>query len=235
MATPLGYYDLVEIFPQPGCSICHLVQQAVDHRIDSLLYEYVNDLDTHAAVRAGRGLCNEHAAQLSDHKGYIVGIAILYHASLDEVLKILDRTPAQPASRSGPLRRKGPGESTLADALESTGPCPACETLIEAEDRYLEVFADYLSDPRFVEKFRRSEGLCLPHFRSLLRYVHKRDDLQTLLDVQRPIWEGLRGELDIFIEKMDHNKRAPLGDERDSPWRAIRGLAGGHGLFKLRR
>lgn len=239
MITPLSYHDLIETLPRPGCVICNLAKRDVSRRIDSLLYEYVNEPETHTAFRASRGLCNEHAWQLTKQTGYVLGVAILCRAAIHEVLKIIDNTPAQPAtSRAGLGRLLGgsqPGVSTLADALEPAGPCLACEALVEAERRYVEVLAEYLAQERVIDALRRSEGLCLPHFRATLRYVRSPADLQNLLAAQQAIWERLYSELGTFIEKHDHQKRAPMGYERDSTVRAIRGLAGEQGVFGERR
>src|SRR2546429_8463381 len=96
MVTPLGYFELIEAFPDSGCAICRLVLRDVDHLLDSLLYEHINDPDIQRRYRASRGLCNEHSWQLVRHKGNSLGIAILYGAVIDELLKIAEQTQIAP-------------------------------------------------------------------------------------------------------------------------------------------
>jgi hypothetical protein len=157
MVTPLTYYDLVETFPKPGCAICNLLLRDVDQYLDSLLYEYVNDPAAHRAFRGGRGLCNAHGWQLTRYMGNSLGIGILYHAALDEVLKLIERT------------NSGANGSTLADSLEPTGQCLACAFTMGAEKRYLSAFSQHITDAQMQDVYRASEGLCLPHFRRALR------------------------------------------------------------------
>jgi hypothetical protein len=85
LTTPLAYFDLIVTFATPGCAVCNLVLSDVDQYLDSLLYEYVNERETHRTFRASRGLCNEHSWQILRYSGSSLGIAILSHAVIDEL------------------------------------------------------------------------------------------------------------------------------------------------------
>jgi hypothetical protein len=104
---PIDYYALIEAFGQPGCAICTLLLRSADRFLDSLLYEQVNESQTQRAIRARRGLCNEHAWQLTRYVGNALGIAILYRAAVDEVLSILERTAPKGPTQSGLARLLG--------------------------------------------------------------------------------------------------------------------------------
>jgi hypothetical protein len=237
MVTPLGYFDLIETFPKPGCAVCNLVLRDVDHFLDYLLYERVNEPDSHRAFRARRGLCNEHAWQLTRYKGGAVGIAILYNATLDEVLKIVERipsaTPAAPAGIGRFLNSSTDSEgSFLAVRLEPAGPCPACTLLRGSEDGYVHVLTEYIDDPQLQDAYRASEGLCLPHFRQVLRLVTNPEQLQLFASIQATIWRKLKADLNEFIEKNDHRRaHEAMGSEGDSWQRAVRRMAGEKGVF----
>src|SRR5258708_20955368 len=122
MITPLAYFDLIENFPKPGCAICNLVLRDVEHFLDLLLYERVTEPESHQAFRARRGLCNEHSSQLVQLRGGAVGAAVLYRAAVNEVLEIIEQTPAKPISQSGLGRLPTPSARYdvpgLADSLE---------------------------------------------------------------------------------------------------------------------
>lgn len=230
MKTPLSYHDLIETFPRGGCAICLLIRREVSRYLDSLFYEFVNDVETNARFRAARGLCNLHAHQLSDLQGRILGVAILYHASLDEVLSILvkaDLAGARKKALQKLFGQNGAGKSELADALEPTTTCPACDVMDMAERRYAQTLGETLQEPRILEGFRQSAGLCLPHLKATLRYVEQDEDVSTLLTIQREQWAALRDDLWQFIEMNDYRRRdQPMGKESDSPLRGIRAVSG---------
>jgi len=65
MVTPVSYFDLIDIFSQPGCAICNLLRRNVDRSLEALLYEYVGDPDSHQTFRQRRGLCKSTAGSFS--------------------------------------------------------------------------------------------------------------------------------------------------------------------------
>ncbi len=223
MVTPLSYYDLIETFPEPGCAVCTLMRRDADRLLDSLLYERVNEPDSHRSFRTGRGLCNEHAWQLIDYKGGAVGIATLYQATVDEVIKTLQPIPA-----------KG---TTLAEQLEPTSACMVCKLLTTSEQDYLHVFSRYFSDIRLLQAYESSpDGFCLPHFRMALRQPFTPDVMRKVVDIQKTIWERLRTDLAEFIDKNRHERmHEVMGDEKDSWQRAIGGMAGTRGVFGVQQ
>jgi len=236
MLTPLAYFDLVETLPKPGCAICNLLLRDVDHFLDLLLYERVNEPYSHRSVRTSRGLCSEHGRQLITHKGGATGIAVLYQAAVDEVLKIMAQTPVQATTPSGFARfLNGNGDAggvALADQLEPTEPCMACKLLIDSEDRYTHIFSENMGDDRLLDAYRASDGLCLPHFRQVLRRINNPNHLQPAIAIQTAIWERLKADLKEFIDKNDHRRmHEKMGAEGDSWQRAIRRMAGEKGVF----
>ncbi|HLY27135.1 MAG TPA: DUF6062 family protein [Aggregatilineales bacterium] len=237
---PLAYYDLTETLSEPGCAVCALCVRDVSSFLDSLLYERVNEPETHLAFRARRGLCNEHGWQLLDYKGGVVGIAVLYQATLDEALKALRNASPMEALPSSFVRRLGgsgalPGVP-MAERLESTGSCPACRILGESEARYVRTFCEHIGDERLQESYNVSDGLCLPHFRVVLRGVRSADDLQYIVATQKDIWDRLKAELAEFIDKNDYRRtHESVGPEGDSWRRTIARMAGEKGLFGVDR
>lgn len=242
MTTPLAYFDLVETFATPGCAVCNLVLRDVDHFLDSLLYEYVNDRDTHRIFRASRGLCNEHSWQLLRYTGSSLGIAILYRAVVDEVLKTIESVPTTPAAASGLARLRGnharSSATSLADQLEPTEMCLACKLQSEVEQRYLHTLSTYIADDKIDAAYRASAGLCLTHFQVLLRQMQTSNSsvhLEQVVTIQRTIWLGLKAELEEFADKSSHERmHEAMGREGDSWQRAIASVAGEKGVFGLR-
>jgi hypothetical protein len=239
--TPFAYFDLVETFPKPGCAVCSLAQRDVQQYIDNMLFEFANEPGLRALFSAGRGVCIEHGLMLKNNKiGNVIGIARMYRETLDDILAILDGAPVKTVEPprlqrllGAPARADG---GSLADQLEPSARCIACERLEEFEAVYIDMFNRYLNDERFLSAFRASQGLCLPHFRQALRRVESPEMVQVLAGIQRDIWSSLRDEVHLFLEKQNYEHIGdPVGDEGDSWVRAILRMAGERGVFGLRR
>lgn len=231
---PLAYHSLSDMLVEPGCAICNLLRRDVDHSIDTFLYEFTLDLDVNKAFREGRGFCNEHGSQILEHKGSSLSIAILYQAVIGDLLKTVDQASGQPGSQPMLARlRKTDTDSSLVGRLGPSRSCMACDMLVEAEERYVSAFSEHIGDEALRAKFERSEGLCLSHFRQVLRRVRNPTHYQSLLAIQKSIWVRLKAELDEFIAKNDYQRTDPMGIEGDSWSRAARRIAGEKGVFGL--
>ncbi len=221
----MRYFDLLERFEQSGCAVCNLTQRDVDRYLDALLYEYVNKVPTHQAIRAGRGLCNPHTWQLlNTRKGNVISISILYRAVLDEAEEI-ERKHASKLGFSRLFNRQ-----SLADDLEPVEMCMACDKQNESEAMYIHMVAEHFHEVHVQELYRNSEGLCLPHIRLLLRAMKSAELTKAFLKMQREHWSRLHAHLDSFIHKFIED------DDHEAVWqRAMRLLAGHKDMFRLRR
>jgi len=65
----LGYHELLEAFPDPGCAVCRRAEEAVDDAIRGILHEHVNDAGFRAELHALRGFCHAHAWRLVRQHG----------------------------------------------------------------------------------------------------------------------------------------------------------------------
>lgn len=232
-----GYFDLIETLPKQGCAVCTLLLRDVTLLLDKMQYEYVVDRETQRKFRASRGLCDEHGWRLAQI-GNALSVAVLYETALDELLKIIDQQSPVQNITSGFARRlftQNAG-STLADALEPTSPCAACDTEDAAESRYIDAFTEHLTDEPMLAAYRSSEGLCMEHFKLALRAINDREKTTLLITTQRAIWERLQVELNEFMRKSDYqHANEVMGAEATSWARAVARIGGEHGVFGLRR
>lgn len=219
--TPFGYYDLLETFSEPGCAVCRLLRRDVERFLDSLLYEFPTDPITQKDFRASRGLCHEHTWQLTRYNNAL-SVAILYDAVLDEVMRIGAQTPERP---TGLARLRG-AISALADALAPQQPCPACVVREDAEGRYLQVIGEYVTEERFGGAYRQSDGLCLLHFRGALHHAREPEAARSLTQTQNAKWSALKGELELFLHRMDAHYHERMGAESTSWLRALAQITG---------
>lgn len=239
--TPFDYFELIETFPRPGCAMCNLLLRDAEQFVDTLLYEYANTPATRAAFRGARGVCSEHGWLLRKNKmGNVLGIARLYAGALDEILDVIRQTPVEEVQRSALQRllNNAPEADTrdMATRLEPTAQCVVCDAVDGNETRYIQIFTEYITDARFADTFRASEGLCLPHFRKVLRATRDPEKVTRLVEIQTEIWDNLRADLEIFIDKQSYEHIGEkLGKEGDSWVRAILRMAGEKGVFGTRR
>lgn len=230
---PMNFHSLVETCATRGCVVCNLVERDVNRFLDSHLYEYVNTPETHAAVRSSRGLCATHSAHLVEFGASVLGITILHAAILDEMVK----TAAEPNRASAAFGRlRGSTGSSLANRLEPTGQCMACAALERAEDQHTTTIAEYINDQRLNQAFAASDGLCLPHFRRVLRAVPNSANAEMLTSLQTPKWQALKAELNLLARKYDANHNDEVvGEEADSWRRALTMVSGKRDVFGVRR
>lgn len=225
MTSP-GYYDLLEAFQQQGCAVCRLLQRDEKQYLSSLLYEYVTEWNVHRDMRAARGFCARHAAQLKSTGEGVLGIAVLYVTALDEVVKILDHTPTAPVTMLKRLSGQ-PFGAALSGRLENEQPCPCCHAMQNSERRYLDILTAGFATPEFMTGYQQSDGLCLPHIRRLLPVITDAAHLKSVIAHQKNVWAALKAELQLFIAKYGADWRGePIGAEGDAWARAIAALSG---------
>lgn len=179
---------LEDALDQSGCPICTL-GRATDRRgLWTLLYEAVNDPAVRREFRAALGFCPAHTRRQDEvartERLGNVGQAIL----AEDLLLVIARRLEQAASRH---RR-------LAAVLEARAPCPACVRREVIERIYLKEVCRWWDDAGFRERYRRSDGLCLPHLRALPEVPARRPLLEDGLARLRHLSASLlpRDDLD---------------------------------------
>ena len=232
-ALPMNFHNLIDTFPTAGCVVCNLTERDVNRFLDSHLYEYVNTPETHADIRASRGLCATHAGHLVEFGASVLGITILHAAVMDELLK----TATEPNRATSAFSRlRGASGSSLANRLEPTGGCMACAALERAESQHVTSIAEHITDQRLHDAYAASDGLCLSHFRQVLRAAPDNARIDLLTNLQMPKWRALKAELDMLAAKYDVNHAdEAVGAEADSWRRALIMVSGNRDVFGVRR
>lgn len=225
-----GYYDLIETFPEPGCAFCRLSQREVGRYLDSLLYEYVAIPSMQNTFRASRGLCHAHAWGLTEIRDGVLGIAVFYEQTIDEVLSILAKHSTAGGGLKLPRRRGANSGAAAAADLTPERDCPCCVHVAQVEITLIRDVVDGLGADRFVEAYQTSSGFCLPHLRRILPEVRDPKHVEILIATQRTIWAKLQAELLTFIDKHGtrhgDNVMVAMGEEADSWRRTLTALAG---------
>jgi hypothetical protein len=239
--TPMDYFELIETFPKSGCAMCNLLRRDVDRAIDGMVNGFMDTQEMRDAFGHARGLCSEHGWQLKQNKfGNVLGISKLYAATLGEVLSIIEAAPlpeAQPQSRLERLLNSGPrNNNPLADQLEPSERCMVCERIREREADYAAMFDQFMNEARFRQTFDSSDGLCLPHLRTVLRRMSDPARIETLLDIQTRMWAELKAQVEAFAAKQNYERIDELTETEGESWvRAIAQMTGERSLFGLHR
>jgi hypothetical protein len=231
----LYYFDLRDVFLEPGCPICRLVERESSYYLNGLFYERVNDVGTRKKLRDSLGFCNWHAWKATNvhHSASKLGVVyedILKHVA--EALSKFEKFLANPTPRSFLVKlfRRWKG----IPATKFLGPlrCPACENVRFSEKVYLRVLLDFLPEEDFQKQFQSSSGICLPHLMTTLQTFPQHEDLPRLIRSQIEKFECLRKEVDEFIRKHNFqyaNER--WGAEIDSWKRALEIVSGKREVF----
>ena len=160
------YFKLFERLDALGCPICGIVIHDSRAYLDSVLYERVTDVPTRMGLRDSFGLCNLHTWLLRDvpaSSAPDLGFAIIAKDLLNRFE--IAWPESLPSSENGAALKGwlGRTRSRLRAKLKTTR-CPACVHAARSESVHLRQLLDLLDEASFSDKYRDSDGICLPHF-----------------------------------------------------------------------
>jgi hypothetical protein len=230
----------------PGCPICYLTERAVSSYLDWTSYESVNDPQIRERLRSSLGYCAAHGQEWLGRKDAL-GTAIIYNDVLARLQAILEASGPRKTGSDNRVRSPGGGGlveklqtlfgngmagtqagRALADALDPTEPCPACRYTLDFEKRTRASCAEGFANQDFMAAYDRHEmGLCLPHFRQVLRLVGQSALVRALAQSQKTKWARTSTELAEVIRKSDYRYTSePRGAEFKAPARSVEQVGG---------
>jgi len=232
------FHEVLEACAQPGCPACRLALKSVEGYLDSLFYEFVNDAGIRQHLRRSLGFCREHAWLAIDARfADALGTGIIYHDLLRLLLRQVPYARKRLAARTYPAWFPAGLRSFLArwqfrrqqEAIpfSSTETCPACRQYQITSDIALSALLEFLGDPRMLDAYRASSGLCLPHLRQAMEIERNLEAQFQLLELTLIKWTDLKGELHELIRKHDYRFiEQGFGAEGDSWKRAVAAIVG---------
>ena len=224
------YFALLEALAQPGCPVCRLVHASVEHFLDSLFYEMVNDAGMRRQLRRSLGFCKEHVHLLLDTQlRDALGLSIIYQDILGQVLDGLLEVGSAADSLNSLDVWLGRLSKGLSDQVESSvqalspqESCPACRQQEQSARLTTQVLLERLQEQVFRQALDASSGLCLPHMRLALENIHSGEQFNRLVGASRLKLQVLHDELAEFIRKSDHRfSQEGFGAEGDAYRRAM--------------
>ena len=246
------------------CFLCILERDLEQGYAEHYLYELVMDSPSRDKIVASRGFCNHHFYTMLREAGKPDGTdgqgMALIMKDLNEAL--IEDIEAQRRSLRGteeseePLsarirfllqeikscisRSKGEKHLVFEEAarrmLSLRDACPACRHI----DRFIKVYADDLIDAlneenqEIVEPFKLSNGLCIPHYATVMCRLdeklpesRKGPVAKQVIEVQLLNMKRLHSEFSEYIRKQDYRfSNEPWGTEKDVVPRGVAKIAG---------
>ena len=145
----INFFQLHKASEKPGCPLCHIISDRAEWYIDNLLFEHVSDRGFRALHRASGGFCAFHSRNLVAFRDGLA-VAILSRDILEDRIASFENHKL----------------------WRPKGKCPICVEQERIEEEYLSFLAasggDSDEEKELREAFIASEGLCAPHYSSLL-------------------------------------------------------------------
>ncbi len=145
----VNYFALEKACEKEGCPLCTIVSERTYRYIDNMLFEHVSDRGFRAKYRNAGGFCSAHSKNLDSFRDGLA-VAILCCDILSNELPEFKK-------------KKTPAYKEL---------CPACAETERIEREFLGFIAEN-ADDHFISFFTASDGLCVPHYRKMLRYAKR--------------------------------------------------------------
>jgi hypothetical protein len=207
-----------------GCPLCEIVLKSCRKHLNSLLYEYVNDVSVRIKLHASFGFCNHHTwlAKEVEHELKSDGqhLGTLHESVLHGELRLfgeasaIARTTKQKQMTTG-KKSTDPVVEHLLKTVEPEGECLLCASSRHTEEFYASQFVLMYSDEEFRTLFEAESLLmCRPHFLSIMREAHDPAAVDYFLHQQIIKLQRLYEQLKLFLEKHDvRYQHEPRGKE----------------------
>jgi Family of unknown function (DUF6062) len=228
-----SYFVLLEEFKLPGCPICSLAIKDGQSYLDSLLYESVLDVPVRLKLMDSFGFCNRHAWQIPKLPAICspaAGFAIFASDLLRKFNLLVGARTQEPRKKSiwRFLFRQGSQKLSLQMKARV---CPACNHIAEFEAFHLKDLLDSITEKEFLEAFKASQGICLPHLFLVEAKYSNHPNFPLLLQLQLDKSRSLRERLEEFIRKQDRRFQQEITADEAKAWRvAMEFLVGKPGI-----
>ncbi len=246
MRITIDTLPLWDAFKQTDvCPYCHLEDRMEALFIDTYLGESVMEPDTRVEVNA-KGFCPDHYKLLYHQKSSKLGLALMTHTHLQELIKMIDgQIGALNAcsEQSTTILKRAAGSKDFSAALQKAADqailikktCVVCERTEVHMGRYFETALHmWENDSDFRKLFEQSQGFCIPHWGAQLAackgmMITKRqiEFINKLNEIEKRSLTELEKDLEWFTRKFDYrNTDKPWGNSKDALPRAINTIEG---------
>ncbi|MDD6485281.1 MAG: DUF6062 family protein [Clostridiales bacterium] len=217
------------------CPLCHLEDQLEREAVDYELGAAMMEAD-HREQSDKTGFCRRHFEMMFE-KPNKLSLALVLDTHLEKIRKELEKFDAAAKKlakdKPGLFKKSGASDAAaeVSGALSSIlDGCMVCEKIDHTMNRYVDVLLYmWANDPAFREKFDRSKGVCLKHFKVLAdnacKSLSAKDAsqfLSALILKEKSELERMQADIHKFTVKFDYRfKDMEWGTAYDAPIRTI--------------
>lgn len=221
------------------CPLCELEKQleydAVKYALGAAMMEPDFRMESNE-----KGYCNRHFHQMFQAKNKLP-LALVLETHLEELRKKVDsvkKTAKSAANAKGGLFGKGGADKAAAEISQVFSKvekeCMVCNKTNTTMERYIDVLLwMWANDEAFREKFEKSKGVCLKHFKALVDCAPKsiKADagkfIAALVEKETAELSRMQDDIHRFTLKFDYrNKDMDWGTAQDAPVRTIEKISG---------
>lgn len=207
--------NLMEHMIEDHCPVCSIMKERTHSAMDNFLYECANLPDIRLKIKKEGGFCERHSKELL-LLGDPLAHAIIYQDLFDEALKNLDSSKI----KIGFFNKKEENQ------------CFFCTREKKGEEHYTKAMAEAVSDQAFLEKYKESGMLCLPHLKMALSIKTRNPEkVQQMKEATLKKYNSMLESLKEIMRKHDfHFKNEPLTEKEKEDWKKAVSIF--HGLEK---
>ena len=222
------------------CPLCELERKLEEEGIQYALGAAMMEPDYRIESNA-KGYCRRHFSMMFAAPNKLP-LALILDTHLNELrskLKKLEKsTKSLETEHAGLFKKNSAGKASeeISEMLEKTEKsCMICEKMEHTMVRYIDVLLYmWANDDAFKEKFDKSKGVCLRHFKMLAENCTKsiKGDkagqfLAALIKKENAELDRIQEDIHKFTLKFDYrNKDMEWGTAKDAPVRTIEKIAG---------
>jgi hypothetical protein len=246
MRITIDTLPLWDAFKQSDiCPFCHLENRMEELFIDTYLGESVMEPDVRVEVNV-KGFCPDHYRLLFRQKASKLGLALMTHTHLLELIKTVDRQIASLdgcGDESSTFLKRAAGSRDFSAALEATAAqsarsrdtCVVCERVAVHMERYHETaLSMWEHDGDFRKLFDQSRGFCIPHWGGQLKackgaLITKKqaEFIRKLNEIEKKALADMERDIEWFTRKFDYrNSDKPWGNSKDAVQRSLQKITG---------
>ena len=195
---------------------------------ERLLGEEIRNPESRHNIQSSSGFCSLHAARLLEfelnefHDNYLT--AHYFADVLSELLDLLkltaDKGGQKPKIHSKTLRSNLRNYFRRSSPGEFSGGCRICEARKTHEAFLIGEFLRYLNSPEYVEAYRNTSWLCIPHFLEVIEQPPRPDHLNLVIHIEL-------GRLEDLLEQVEQYQSEVLNvpGRESSNWLDVLDLA----------
>ncbi len=201
MEKQLLWHELYDHMHDDRCPLCDHILARSMMSMKALLHEGVLDLGIRKQLYESKGLCGRHAHMLVE-LGDPLAHAVIYASLFRQAVSAIEESP-----------NKGAVPYLRHDQ------CMFCTNEKTSEKLYIPVFVQAFEEERFVEKYKQSGLLCLPHLAKAIHHDKKRSEAIVTLTLEK--YRILIGRLDEIMRKNDfRSTHEPWTEAEKRAWKA---------------